>query len=111
MNAYLEQLKAYVETHQIQFDDDCDFPALDSPYWHYSECYNMSNEKTKQASANLSACLNDLSRKDTDRVFCLVGALCAEHERIAFFAGVQLGAQLMLELQQEKQNESQCYDP
>ena len=49
----------------------------------------------------MSACLNDLSRKDTDRVFCLVGALCAEHERIAFFAGMQLGAQLMLELQQE----------
>ena len=71
----------------------------------------MSNEKTKQASANLSICLNDLSRKDTDRVFCLVGALYAEHERIAFFAGMQLGAKLMLELQQEKQNESQCYDP
>lgn len=101
MNAYLEQLKAYVETHQIQFDDDCDFPALDSLYWHYAECHNMSNEETKQASANLSACLSELSRKDTDRVFCLVGALCAEYERIAFFAGMQLGAQLMLELQLE----------
>ena len=65
----------------------------------------MSNEKTKQASADLSAYLSDLSRKDTDRVFCLVGALCAEHERIAFFAGMQLGAQLMLELQQEAAGE------
>lgn len=102
---YLEKLKAYVETHQIQFDDDCDFPALDSLYWHYAECHNMSNEKTKQASADLSAYLSDLSRKDTDRVFCLVGALCAEHERIAFFAGLQLGAQLMLELQQEAASE------
>ena len=32
-------------------------------------------------------------------------ALCAEHERIAFFAGLQLGAQLMLELQQEAAGE------
>lgn len=101
MNAYIEKLKAYVENHPIQFDDDCGFPALDSLYWHYAECHNMSNERTKQASANLSACLSDLSRKDTDRVFCLVGALCAEYERIAFLAGLQLGAQLMLELQQE----------
>lgn len=50
MKAYLEKLKAYVETHPIQFDDDCDFPALDSLYWHYSECHNMSNERTKKAS-------------------------------------------------------------
>ena len=32
-------------------------------------------------------------------------ALCAEHERIAFFAGLQLEAQLMLELQQEAAGE------
>lgn len=101
MKAYLEKLKAYVEIHPIQFDDDCDFPALDSLYWHYSECHNMSNGKTKQASANLNACLEELSLKDNDRVFFLVGALCAEHERIAFLAGLQLGAQLILELLQQ----------
>ena len=99
MNPYLEKQKAYVETHPIQFDDDCDFPVLDSLYWHYSECHNMSNEKTKQASADLNVCLDNLSLKDNDQVFCLVGSLCAEHERIAFLAGLQLGAQLMLELQ------------
>ena len=71
MNPYLEKLKAYVETHPIQFDDECDFPALDCLYWHYSECHNMSNEKTKQASADLNACLEELSLKDNDRVFSL----------------------------------------
>ncbi len=25
MKEYLEKLKAYVETHPIQFDEDCDF--------------------------------------------------------------------------------------
>lgn len=101
MKTYLQKLKAYIKANPTKFDDDCNFPALDSLYWHYAECHNMSNEKTKQASANLNACLGDLSLKENDRVFCLVGALCAEHERIAFFAGIQLGAQLMLELQQE----------
>lgn len=100
MKTYLEKLKTYVEAHPIRFDDNCDFPALDCLYWHYSECHNMSNDKTKQAGANLSACLNDLSRKDNDRVFCLVITLCAEYERIAFLAGLQLSAQLMPKLQQ-----------
>lgn len=105
MNIYLEKLKAYVNAHPISFDDDCDLPALDSLYWHYAECHNMSNAKAKQASANLSACLDDLSRRDADQVFCLVGALCAEHERIAFLTGLQLGAQILLELQSEAAGE------
>ena len=49
----------------------------------------------------MNACLDDLSLKENDRVFCLVNAICAEHERIAFFAGMQLSTQLILELQQE----------
>ena len=98
MNPYLEKLKAYVETHPIQFDDDCDHPALDSLYWHYSECHNMSNAKTKEASRTLNEHLGELSFRENDRVFSLVGALSAEHERIAFLAGLQLGAQLMLEI-------------
>lgn len=98
MKTYLEKLKAYIEAHPIQFDDDCDFPALDSLYWHYSESHNMSSEKTKQASADLHACLKGLPYEDCEKVYGLVNTLCAEYERIAFLAGLQLGAQLMLEL-------------
>lgn len=36
--------------------------------------------------------------------FCLASTLCAEHESIAFIAGLQLGTQLMLELQQSDDN-------
>lgn len=100
MKTYLEQLKDYVEAHPIRFDDDCDFPALDSLYWHYSECHNMSNEKTKQANADLRACMKDLSYENCEQVYSLVNALCVEYERIAFLAGLQLGAQLILELRQ-----------
>lgn len=97
MKTYLEKLKAYIKAHPLQFDDDYDFPALDALFWHYSECHNMSNEKTKQASADLNACLDELSREDSNRVFGLAIALCAEYERIAFIAGFQLGAQLIIE--------------
>ena len=101
MKEYLIQLWQYVAANQIQFGDDCDHPALDSLYWHYSGCHNMSNEKTKAASRDLHDYLGDLSSRENDNVFSLVGILCAEHERIAFLAGLQLGAQLMLELTEE----------
>lgn len=101
MKEYLIQLRQYVAATPIQFDDDCDLPALDSLYWHYSECHNMSNAKTKAASRALDEHLGELSFRENDHVFSLVGALCTEHERIAFLAGLQLGAQLMLELTED----------
>ena len=103
MKPDLEKLKTYIENHPIRFDDDCGFPALDSLYWHYSSCHPMTSGKAKQASANLNACLKALSWEDNDRLFSHVNALCAEHKRIAFLAGLRLGAQLILELQREEE--------
>lgn len=58
----------------------------------------MDNEKTKEASRELDDCFEELPFQENNRVVALVGSLCAEHERVAFFAGLQLGAQWMLEL-------------
>lgn len=104
MKSYLQKLKAYIKTNPTMFDDDCPLPALDSLYWHYTEYHTMTNEKTKQASRNLSAHLRLLPPKRRDTIYCLASTLCAEHESIAFIAGLQLGAQLMMELQQSDEN-------
>ena len=101
MKFYLRKLKAYVNANPTRFDDDCPLPALDSLYWHYIECHTMTNEKTRQASRNLSAYLRFLPPKKRDDIYGLASMLCAEHESIAFIAGLQLGAQLMLELTEE----------
>ena len=61
----------------------------------------MTNERTKLASRNLSTYLRFLPPEKRDSVYCLVNALCAEHESLAFIAGLQLGSQLMLELTEE----------
>ena len=42
--------------------------------------------------------MDSLPIKDSDVVVGEVGCLCAEYERIAFTAGLKLGAQLMMEL-------------
>lgn len=101
MKTYLQTLKAYIKANPIKFDEDCPLPALDSLYWHYSGCHPMMNTRTKQASKELMDYLQFLPEKKRDEIYSLSGVLCAEHESIAFIAGIQLGAQLMLELQQE----------
>lgn len=101
MKSYLRKLKAYVKSNPTIFDEDCPLPALDTLYWHYTEYHTMTNEKTKQASRNLSAYLQFLPPKKRDTIYCLASTLCTEHESIAFIAGLQLGAQLILELAEE----------
>lgn len=101
MKSYLRKLKAYVKANPSRFDDDCPLPALNSLYWHYTECHTMTNERTKQASRNLSTYLRFLPPKKRDSIHCLANALCAEQESLAFIAGLQLGAQLMIELTEE----------
>ena len=63
MKSYLRKLKAYVGSNPTIFDEDCPLPALDTLYWHYTEYNTITNEKTKQASRNLSAYLQFLPPK------------------------------------------------
>lgn len=69
----------------------------------------MRIDATREGYDALNECLSDLSLHENGQVFTMVGTLCAEHERIAFLSGLQLGAQLMLELTEdnEKQKRTQ----
>lgn len=77
---------------------------IDSCIFLFSKLTSHKSFEAKQASADLRACLNDLSYENCEQVYGLVNALCAEYERIAFLAGLRLGAQLILELHKKKTN-------
>ena len=94
LKTYLQKLKAYIKANPTRFDEDCPLPTLDSLYCHYSECHQLTNAKTNQASRELISYLHFLPEKKRDAIYCLASTLCAEHESIAFIAGLQLGAQL-----------------
>ena len=98
MKAYLEKLKEQIQFDPVQFYDGAEQPVLDALYFHYTECYCMHSDLTKQLSAELNDLTNGLAFIDADKICSLSSELAAEHERIAFIAGLQLGAQLMLEL-------------
>ena len=98
MDEYIRQLQAYVREYKIIFEEDRPQPCLDALWWHYGEYHNMDSPQTKEGFKNLRACLDSLPVEDSDAVFEDVVCLCAEYERIAFTAGLKLGAQLTMEL-------------
>ena len=101
MKDYLLKLKSQIEADPLTFYDGGDIPALDSLYFHYTECYCMHSALTKQLSQEMNGLLSSLPFADGDKVCSLSSELAAEHEPIGFVAGLQLGAQLMLELGKE----------
>ena len=98
MDTPLNELRRYFDEHPIQFHEDCAQPALNALYGLYAETHIMSNDKTHQLDEALNDSLAMLTYRQKDAVFSTVNSLCAEHEQIAFLAGLQLGAQLVLEL-------------
>ena len=101
MKDYLAKLKSQIEADPLPFYDGGDIPALESLYFHYTECYSLHSDLTKQLSQEMNELLSCLPFADGDKVCSLSSELAAEHERIGFVAGLQLGVQLMLELGKE----------
>lgn len=101
MDFSLNGWRRYLAERPIQFHEDCVQPVLNALYEMYSETHIMSNDKTRQLDGTLNDALGRLTYRQKDAVFSTVNSLCAEHEQIAFLAGLQLGAQLMLELTEE----------
>lgn len=101
MKTYLKKLKSKIQSDPLTFYEGGDIPALESLYFHYTECYCMHSDLTKQLSQEINELLSSLPFADGDKVCSLSSELAAEHERIGFVAGLQLGAQLILELGKE----------
>ena len=99
MEHYINELRKYVTEHKIMFDGESAEPCLEALWWHYGETHYMSSEEARRRWEELHDCLCELTFQECNTVISLTGALCAEHERIAFVAGLRLGAQLMVELQ------------
>ena len=90
------QLEAYCKEHPIQLDDR--ETILESLYWLHTESVPSDSEKLRNGYARLREQLHFLKLKEYDAVFDTVTELCTESEQIAFYAGVRLGAALIMEL-------------
>lgn len=96
MKNIVAQLESYCKEHPIRMDDR--ETILESLYWLYTESVPTDSKKLRDGYANLRKQLHFLKPKEYDAVFDTVTELCTESEQIAFYAGVRLGAALMMEL-------------
>ncbi len=90
------QLESYCKDHPIRLDDR--ETILESIYWLYTESVPPDSKKLREEYARLRKQLHLLKPKEYDVVFDTVTELCTESEQTAFYAGVRLGAALMMEL-------------
>ncbi len=90
------QLESYCKEHPIRLTDR--ETILESLYWLYTESIPSDSEKLRAGYAKLREQLHFLKPKEYDAVFDIVTELCTESEQLAFYAGVRLGAALMMEM-------------
>ena len=98
MDKLAEWLKAYIDTHLIDFgDSDCK-TVLDQLYQAYAESHESDPLEIRESFKELDGFLSALPLNDNNSVFNLCCSLCTAYERKAFIAGLQYGAHLMREI-------------
>ena len=73
--------------------------VLSLRYEAYGDINRMYDDQIKADFPELYQALNEMPLQEMDWIINLVCALCRDHERNGFVHGVQLGAQLVQEIQ------------
>ena len=97
---YLRALENHVASHKLNLEDG--ESVLSLLYEAYSDNNRMYDDQIKADFAELYQALNEMPLQEMDWIINPVCALCRDHERNGFVHGVQLGAQLVQEIQSDK---------
>ena len=100
MEEYLRALENHVASCKLNLRDG--ESVLSLRYEAYGDINRMYNDQIKADFAELYQLLNEMPLQEMDWIINPVCALCRDHERNGFVHGVQLGAQLVLEIQSDK---------
>lgn len=94
MDKIAQRLKAYIDTHSLDFGEgDCE-TVLDQLYQAYAESHESDPTEISEGFKDLEEFLCNLPLDDNNAVFNLCCRLCSAYERKAFVDGVQYGAYL-----------------
>ena len=97
MEEYLRVVESYVASCKLNLGDG--ESVLSLSYEAYGDINRMYNDQIKADFAELYQALNGMPLREMDWIINPVCALCRDHERNGFLHGVQLGAQLVQEIQ------------
>ena len=97
MNTYMKRLEYYLEENKSDFLGDFG-TVWERLYWAYIESNPTDSDLIRQKYLELDTCIAKLTIRENDQVMDLLSNLCVEHEKAAFFAGLQTGLRLLREL-------------
>ena len=100
MEEYLRALENHVASCKLNLGDG--ESVLSLRYEAYGDINRMYDDQIKADFAELYQLLNGMPLREMDWIINPVCALCRDHERNRFLHGVQLGAQLVQEIQSDK---------
>ena len=101
MKDIARRLNAYIQAHPFDpGDSDCE-TVLDQLYQAYAESHESDPVEIGDGFKELEEFLCELPLKDNNAVFNLCCRLCSAYERKAFLDGLQYGAYLISELQDD----------
>ena len=100
MGEYIRELETYVASRKLNLGDG--ESVLSLLYEAYGDINPMYDDQIKADFAELYQELNEMPLREMDWIINPVCALCRDHERNGFLHGVQLGAQLVQEIQSDK---------
>lgn len=96
MNQLFETLKAYIEQHPPNYGDG--ESVLTMLYEYHNENSPYDNEQIKSDFNALYQQMNGMPLWEMDKIIYPVCALCRDHEKAGFIAGIMIGIRLHQEL-------------
>ena len=100
MEEYVQALEIHVASRKLILGDG--ESVLSLLYEAYGDINPMYDDQIKADFAELYQALNGMPLQEMDWIINPVCALCRDHERNGFLHCVQLGAQLVQEIQSDK---------
>ncbi len=101
MRTLVQNITNHLAEHPVRFDSSGIDTVLDTLFWKYAEENCIESEETSKYDDLLYQELAQLSFQESDEIISIINLLCAEHQRLSFQVGVQVGFQLLNELNHE----------
>lgn len=99
MHAYIRQLKEELPSCFYDQQRPDVNAVMEILYQYFAENHPLETQEMARDFSQLDKVLSKLSLKEYDQIWNLACRLCAEHEKLAYMAGIRVGASLATELE------------
>ena len=99
--AIAHRLANHLSSHSFSLPDADQKSVIDLLYTTYADCLGQDRKEIQDGFLALGDHLEHLPLDENNAIFSIVCELCGAYEQRAFEDALQLGAYLMLELQEQ----------